>query len=35
MIYSRAPASEDSIAVEKSHFDHELCILFFPTSLGK
>jgi hypothetical protein len=21
--------------VEKSHFDHELCILFFPTSLMK
>jgi hypothetical protein len=23
------------LRVEKSHFDHELCILFFPTSLMK
>jgi hypothetical protein len=23
------------LPVEKSHFDHELCILFFPTSLMK
>jgi hypothetical protein len=23
------------LRVEKSHFDHDLCILFFPTSLMK
>jgi hypothetical protein len=35
MIYSRAPASEVVLRVEKSHFVQELCILFFPTSLMK
>jgi hypothetical protein len=29
MIYSRAPASEDSIASWKIALWHELCILFF------
>jgi hypothetical protein len=35
MIYSRAPARRIVLRVEKSNFDHELCILFFPTSLMK
>jgi hypothetical protein len=29
MIYSRAPASEDSIAIKKSHFDQEIVYTIF------